>query len=280
LGYYLQSPDFQEQLRSRQGETDMAPYVSLTNQRTLTIAMRPLTEQRHIAGVLGVLDDLVEVNRKLVSHLLSCADAVAESRSVTGGKRTFGEVCEVSGGGTPSTKTREYWNGQILWATPTDITALPSPYLFDTARRITQAGLGACSSKLVPAGTILMTSRATIGSFAVTQEPTAVNQGFIAVEPKNEVDRWFLFHEMRRRVPEFIRRSNGSTFLELSRGVFKSLPLNWPDEATRTELFERLDPIHKAAAALEVEIAQLAQARDQLLPLLMSGRVRVGEVAA
>jgi type I restriction enzyme S subunit len=237
-------------------------------------------EQRRIAGVLGALDDLIELNQGLIADLIAMADAIASTYVGRGEESTFGEVCEIFGGGTPSTKHQSFWNGAIRWATPSDITAMPSPYMFDTVRHITQAGLDACSSKLMPVGSILMTSRATIGAFAVAQVPTAINQGFIAVQPRVEADRWFIFHEMRRRVPEFIQRANGSTFLELSRGVFKGLSVCWPSAAGREELHRKVAPLHVSAAALQSEIAELSNTRDELLPLLMSGRVRVGDVAA
>jgi type I restriction enzyme S subunit len=280
LYYWARSSDFLRQVEIYSGQTDMAPYLSLRDLASISIKVPPLDEQRRIAEALGALDDLIEVNRGLIKNLLASADVIASVIGDDVTEATFAEVCDVYGGGTPSTKDESYWSGEIRWATPTDITALPSPYLFDTSRRITTAGLDACASKLMPTGSILMTSRATIGAFAIAQEPTAVNQGFITVEPRAEVDRWFLFHEMRRRVPEFIQRANGSTFLELSRGVFKSLQVAWPSLEARTELFDRLDPLHQAAASLQSEIRELEASRDELLPLLMSGRVRAFGVAA
>lgn len=256
------------------------PFIRVEDLLSAPVSAPPLAEQRRIAGVLGALDDLIEVNRGLIRDLVRMADLVAMSMSSSGQDLSFGEVCDVFGGGTPSTKNEAFWGGDVRWATPTDMTALPSPYLFDTSRHITAAGLHACASKLMPKGSILMTSRATIGAFAVAQSPTAVNQGFIAVEPRQEIDRWFLFHEMRRRVPEFIKRAHGSTFIEISRGVFKGLTVQWPSEGIRADLFAKVDPLHAAAASLQQEIAQLEQTRDELLPLLMSGRVRVAEEVA
>lgn len=272
-------------LLSQVGLSDWAhgsalPYLRQSDLEEIPVLVPSLAEQRRIAGVLGALDDLIEVNQGLIQDLLKLADSVASSPAVEAETLTFGDTCDIFGGGTPSTKNDDYWGDEVRWATPSDITALPSPYLFDTSRRITMAGLEACSSKLFPAGTILMTSRATIGAFAITQAPTAVNQGFIAVEPRSETDRWFLFHEMRRRVPEFIQRANGSTFLELSRGVFKKLIVSWPSEAERAALHVKLDPFHRSAAELQVEIGELESTRDELLPLLMSGRVRVAEAVA
>jgi type I restriction enzyme S subunit len=216
----------------------------------------------------------------LVDALVEQADSVAANFRADGDVTTFGEVCDVFGGATPKTSEPSYWNGDLHWATPSDITALRSPYLFATSRQITQAGLDACSSDLHPPGSILMTSRATIGAFALAQIPTSTNQGFIVVELRREEDRYFLFHEMRRRVPEFMDRANGSTFMEISRGTFKSLSLEWPSESDRRELARKLEPLHRSAIELEREIAELESRRDELLPLLLWGRVQVDEVAA
>lgn len=246
----------------------------------MLVGVPPVAEQRRIAGVLGVLDELLTTNQKLITALLSMADALALAAVSTGEPLRFGDVVDISGGGTPPTKNASYWGGEIKWATPTDVTALSSPYLTETTRRITRQGLDACSSAVHPAGSIFMTSRATIGAFAIPQDVMATNQGFIVLEPRADIDRWFLFHEMRRRVPEFIQRANGSTFLELSRGVFKDLPVLWPDESVRKALARQLDPIHAAAAALQGEIADMSRVRNEIMPLLLSGAAKVSEVEA
>lgn len=124
-------------------------------------------------------------------------------------------------------------------------------------------------------GSILMTSRATIGRIAIAQVPAATNQGFIVLQPREEMDRVFLFHELRARVDEFISRANGSTFLEISRGTFKALPVLWPSDEARAALHKTLAPLHDAAVELDRENSTLRRTRDELLPLLMSGAVRV-----
>jgi type I restriction enzyme S subunit len=125
-----------------------------------------------------------------------------------------------------------------------------------------------------------MTSRATIGAFAVTQIPAATNQGFVAVRPRKPEHCWFLFEEMRARVPEMLDRANGSTFMELSRGNFKLMTLAVPSEHALRELDAALAPLHDRAAQLDRESSRLALLRDILLPELLSGRVRVPEAFA
>lgn len=231
--------------------------------------------QDAVVEVLGALDDKIAANATLTKTAVALADAAfaRASRGLAFGPQTFEELASVQGGGTPSTKIDEYWGEDVMWATPTDVTNLGAPYLEATARRISYLGLGACSSALHSKGSILMTSRATIGAFAVAQTDTAVNQGFIVVNANDPSLQWWLFHEMRSRVPEFLSHANGATFLELSRGRFKKLPVRLPADG---EMFGRaVAPLHARARAAAVESQRLADMRDALLPQLMSGKITV-----
>ena len=277
LRYWALSPELKEQLKSLAHGTDMAPYLSLGDQKRLLITLPGISEQRAVAGVLGVLDDKIAVNERIASTAVDLADAhfLAVASSLEFGEETFGSVAEIAGGGTPSTKTDEYWGGKICWVTPTDVTALASPYLFETSRNITELGLENCASRLYPAQSIFMTSRATIGAFALPQVPAAVNQGFIVVLPRNDELRWWLLHEMRSRVDEMVSLANGSTFLELSRKNFKAMRLRLPHFGELAEFAQKVAPLHAAAAQASRENRTLATLRDTLLPQLMSGRLRV-----
>ena len=239
-----------------------------------------LAEQRAIAEVLGALDDKIAANTKLAET----ADALAVSTfnkallDASFSDRTFADLARVSGGGTPSTKVPEYWDGDVPWATPTDVTALRGPYLEETSRTISEVGLAACASELYPAETILMTSRATIGAFALTQVPTAVNQGFIVVQAFDPDLHFWLFHEMRSRTDEFISLANGATFLELSRGNFKKFKVRLAGQDEMRRFNEIAKTLHKTAREALQENRILAATRDALLPQLMSGKLRVKDI--
>lgn len=230
--------------------------------------------------MLGALDDKIAANTKLAETADDLAIGTF-NKALLGASfsdSTFADLARVSGGGTPSTKVPEYWDGDVPWATPTDVTALHGPYLEETSRTISEAGLAACASELYPAETILMTSRATIGAFALTQMPTAVNQGFIVVQAYDPDLHFWLFHEMRSRTDEFISLANGATFLELSRGNFKKFKvrLGAPDEMRSFN--ETAKTLHHAARGALQENRILAATRDALLPQLMSGKLRVKDV--
>lgn len=276
LHYLVAGHDFTNHILAVQTGTAI-PHVSGSQILRYRVDTKSLSEQRAIAEVLGALDDKIEANARLSRTCVELADAIflAAAGGANLRAQVFGDVASIGGGGTPRTNVENYWNGDVLWATPTDVTALRGPYLSSTARMITGAGLESCSSPLYPEGSILMTSRATIGAFAVAQRRMAVNQGFIVVNAHDERLQWWLFHEMRRRVPEFVTHANGATFLELSRGKFKQFHVHLTDLDSMIEFGVTADVLHgRARAALE-ENERLAHTRDTLLPLLMSGKLRV-----
>jgi type I restriction enzyme S subunit len=255
----------------------MAPYFSLRDQAKIQINIPPVARQRAIADILGALDDKIAANDRILRLCVELSDAkfAHAVKSIQLDSETFGDIAEVNGGGTPKTSIDDYWNGDIPWATPTDVTALAGPYLFSTSRTITQAGLDSCSSALYPKGSILMTSRATIGAFAIAQSPVAVNQGFIVVNSRDPRYQLWLFHEMRARISEFISHANGATFLELSRGKFKQFRVRIPDVEFTHSFSQDVEALHAVASQMIIESANISSMRDELLPLLMSGKIRV-----
>lgn len=246
---------------------------STVNRKTfesVDIVLPPLEEQERIAGILGSLDDKIEANTRLIQTLLDTADSIFQKfySECELSESTYASL-EVYGGGTPSTKNEMYWGGDIHWLTPTDVTSLGSPILFDTARKLTEDGLNACSSKLHPAGSIMMTSRATIGAFAINQYPAATNQGFIVAVPQREEERWWIYHHMKKDVPEMINSANGTTFLEISRRTFKGLPYGSLSDENLDRFHAVVNPLYELVKSSEQENLQLAATRDALIKRLI-----------
>ena len=107
---------------------------------------------------------------------------------------TIGDVCEVVSGATPRTANPEYWGGNVPWVTPKDLSELGKKYLGDTPRKITEAGLKSCSARMLPAQSVLFSSRAPIGLVAINTLPVCTNQGFKSLVPRfNLVSPDFLF---------------------------------------------------------------------------------------
>ena len=194
--------------------------------------------------------------------------------------KELGEVVDVVGGTTPSTKVAEYWDGgTYCWATPKDLSALASPVLLDTERKITDAGLAKIGSGLLPAGTVLLSSRAPIGYLAISETPVAINQGFIAMPPCETVSNLFMLYWCKAFHEAIVNHANGSTFLEISKGNFRRIPLVMPEGIVVAAFDRCARSQYSRIVSNERESHILATHRDALLPKLVSGVLGVREWA-
>lgn len=190
----------------------------------------------------------------------------------------FSAVCDAVGGSTPSTKEDAYWEGGMhCWATPKDLSGVEFPVLLDTERRITDQGLEKISSGLLPAGTVLMSSRAPIGYLAIAEVPVAINQGFIAMKPKDGVTNLFLLQTVKNRMEEIKSRANGSTFMEISKAAFRPIPMLVPPTSIVSAYDALARSLYGRLVANVRQSKTLADLRDTLLPRLMSGKLRITE---
>lgn len=195
-------------------------------------------------------------------------------------KVKLGEVCDVSGGGTPSKVVDEYWqNGTITWFSPTDLSKSNTYCLLDSSNKITDLGLKKSSAKLMQPNSFMMTSRATIGLFGLIDKPFSTNQGFINVTPKKLEDKYFLFFNFKNRVSEFYNHASGATFPEISKSKFKFLCIDWPSENRLIEFDNLAKPIIKEMMNFTNQNQRLKEARDILLPRLMTGMIDVEKMS-
>ncbi|MDQ6985208.1 MAG: restriction endonuclease subunit S [Candidatus Dojkabacteria bacterium] len=132
---------------------------------------------------------------------------------------------EEVGGGTPDTKNNSYWNGDINWFTPTEIKQREAK---SSLRKITESGLKNSSARLLPIGTLLFTSRATIGKIAITTSISSTNQGFQSFVVNRFNSNTFLYYWLILNKFEFIKHANGSTFLEISGNVVRKMKGSFP----------------------------------------------------
>ncbi|MBY0549686.1 MAG: restriction endonuclease subunit S [Candidatus Obscuribacterales bacterium] len=189
---------------------------------------------------------------------------------------TVADLADVVGGTTPSTTNPSFWeNGTHYWATPKDLSYLQFPVVLKTERQITDSGLAQIGSGLLPAGTVLLSSRAPIGYLGITQIPVAINQGFIAIKPKPCASNLFLLLWAHFSNAEILSRANGSTFLEISKSNFRAIPLVLPPPTIMTAFTALVEPIFARIVANERESLMLTTLRDTLLPKLITGEIRV-----
>ena len=139
------------------------------------------------------------------------------------------KCARIVSGATPSTSKTEYWNGDIRWVTPADLGNLDSPFISETPRTITKAGLADCAAEILPAYSVLFSSRAPIGHVAINTEPMATNQGFKSFVPiPNRLDTAYLYHWLRANRSFLESQGNGATFKEVSKSVVARIEIPLP----------------------------------------------------
>jgi len=138
------------------------------------------------------------------------------------------QCCEIVSGATPRRNVPEFWNGDIAWVTPKDLSKLDKKVLADTPEGITREGLNSCSAKILPKGALLFSSRAPIGHVAITGRPMATNQGFKSLIPLDDVDVNYLYWCIKHITPSIIAKGRGATFKEVSKEIVENVEIPLP----------------------------------------------------
>ncbi|WP_299675766.1 restriction endonuclease subunit S [uncultured Dokdonia sp.] len=267
--------------------------------------------RKNVCVFLNTIDQKIEVNNKINQELESLAkliydywfvqfdfpDANGKPYKSSGGKMvynavlkreipegwesgTFEDVAVIIGGSTPSKAEKVYYtkdNG-TPWITPKDLSINKGKkYITRGEIDVTEKGINKASLKLMPAGTILLSSRAPIGYLAISREIVTTNQGFKSFVPRDYFTSEFLFYQIKNKIPLIEARSSGSTFKEVSASILKGIKIIIPPKKIIEEYQKIIKPIFSKQNLVELENQELASLRDWLLPMLMNGQVTVGE---
>ena len=283
LRHYFDSQSFQSLFTSLAGGGTRA-YLGIVKQLALPIIMPPIKEQRAIAAVLSDVDALLGALERLISKKRDLKQA-AMQQLLTGQTRlpgfhgewevkALGGLADIRSGGTPSTAEPKFWDGEVLWCTPTDITALKGrKYLFETSRRITELGLKFSSAEKIPANSVVMTSRATIGDCAINTVPVSTNQGFKNFVPFHYVDVDFLYYLLTTQKQGFISLCGGSTFLEIGKGQLVTYEVWLPlDKGEQTAIAAVLSDMDAELEVLEQRLAKTRTLKQGMMQELLTGR--------
>ena len=258
---------------------------------------KDISDQRRIASILSSLDRKIELNNKINADLEEMAQAIfknwfvdfepfkdgkfvdSELGMIPEGWKVgrLDEIADVVGGSTPSKAKPEYYTQKgIAWLTPKDLSNHPAVYSSRGEIDITEDGYNSTSTKLMPKGTVLFTSRAPIGYISIAQNDICTNQGFKSLVPK-KAGTCFLYCFLKYVTPEIENKSTGSTFKEASGSLMKSLQVIIPEQNVFEEFEAIVSPLFARIESLEKENSRLSLLRDTLLPRLMSGELEVPE---
>lgn len=276
-----------ELLRFHTQHTGVARFQFTTFADTWPLNLPPRPVQRRIADILSAYDDLIENNTRRIAILEDMARSLFEEWFVAGNvpagqpalattAMPISEAFAIVGGGTPSKAETIYWDdGTVDWYTPTDLTRAKSAFLDRSKDRITEIGLAKSGAQRFPARSIMMTSRATLGVFAINTGPATTNQGFITCIPNADAPLYWLFHWLKSNAERFEGIASGSTFKEITKGNFKKLEIELPSRASVQAYESLVAPKMEMVLSLLRANTNLRTTRDLLLPKLISGEIEV-----
>lgn len=304
LKYYLQSDIGQAYLfQAKQGSAQ--PNITMEAIRNTLVIDLDINLQRKIAKVLKSIDDKIVNNYKINAELESIAKTIydywflqfdfpdenGKPYKSFGGKMVWNEelkreipenwengtledLGEIVAGGTPSTEHSEYYckNG-IAWITPNDLANSHDKYITHGERDISEIGLVNSSAKLMPKGTVLLTSRAPIGYIGIAINEICTNQGFKSIVPNEKFGSEFIYYTIQKMIEYLKSLGTGSTFTEISKNVVAKVKIVLPEEAIVKNFETIMSEISSKRRILEEENKELKSLRNFLLPLLMNGQV-------
>lgn len=177
-------------------------------------------------------------------------------------EKKLGEVAEIIGGGTPETSKSDYWGEEINWFTPTEI---KTKYLKQSVRKISSLGLQKSSAKKLPIGTLLLSTRATVGDVGIATEECSTNQGFqsLVVSEKNYNEFWYYWILSNKK--EFIRKSSGSTFIEISKTEIQKIKTQAPRASEQHKIANYLTALDKKIDLTNKKLTQAQAFKKGLL---------------
>lgn len=257
----------------------------------LNVIFPPLYIQNKIAQILSYYDDLIENNQKQIKLLEEAAqrlykewfvdlrfpghettpivDGVPEGWEVC----KFSEIASIMSGGTPKTEVKEYYEGDIPFYTPKDSDG--SFFVFDTITHISEAGLEHCNSQYYPEGTVIITARGTVGKTTILAVPMAMNQSCYALKCDELNSPYYLFFSLNKEVDSLKTMANGGVFNTIIVKTFDSISLTIPTQKVLSAFNAVVSSIMQQIKAKMKQNIHLAEARNRLLPKLMSGEIEV-----
>lgn len=264
------------------------------------VPLPSLEIQDKVAKELSLIDEKILINSELINNLKELSEMLFHKWFIEFNfpnkdgrpyKENGGTMYEVEGkmiplgwkfdfitslgdivsGGTPSTENEEYFcNSGIPWITPKDLSLTSNKYIERGAIDITDEGLKNSSAKLMPKGTVLMSSRAPIGYLAIAKNEVTTNQGFKSIVPNSNVGSEFIFYTLKRMMPKIERIASGSTFKEVSKEMLSKLKILKPEDTILSKFQEMIQVLAEKTISLEKENELLTETRDLLVEKLIS----------
>lgn len=284
LHHVFQSGIFKKQINEHLGAT----INQITNKslNSFKVPLPPTKDERtKIANALSDVDALLGSLDQVIAKK-RCLKQATMQQLLTGETRlpgfagewelnNLGDIADIVSGGTPRTTIPSYWNGGIKWCTPTDITRYSGKYITETDRTISDAGLSSSGASLLPIGTLLLCSRATIGEVKIASAPMCTNQGFKSLVCHTRISNEFIYYKLLTMKPQMVERAFGSTFLEISTRNVAALTVVIPAHEEQIAIANVLSDIDAELSELEALRDKTRNIKQAMMQELLTGKTRL-----
>ena len=291
LYYVLSDDSFFDHIMSSANGTKM-PRGNRKLIPSFEINLPPLSTQHRIATILSRYDSLIENYQKQIKLLEEAAQRLYkewfvdlrfpghENTKIVDGvpegweKKKVKEVCDTTSGGTPSRSKTEFYTGDILWVKTKE---LNDDFIFDTEEKITEDAIRNSSAKMVPSGSILMAMYgATIGKLGIATKELSCNQACcVFLLPEDSTLRLYLYNWLLNSRTLLISMGKGAAQPNLSQDMIKNLEVVVPSSCLLAKFDSKVKPLYRIMSYHSSQLRLLTEARDRLLPKLMSGEIEI-----
>ena len=234
----------------------------------------PYEKQKEIVDGYKVITERIALKQKINDNLEAQVSAIYHSMFEEQNEWSKGSVSdfgEIVGGATPSKDIDEYFcSDGIVWLTPKDLTSTGNKFIYKGETDITEAAYHSCSTKLLPKGSVLLSSRAPVGCVAIAMTDLCTNQGFKSIIPKSEFGTAFVYYFLKENRHLLESHSSGTTFMEISGNVLKAIPVSIPPEELTKKFSSICEPIFAYQEQIETEIFQLLELQRTMVSQISS----------
>lgn len=258
-------------------EGSALPYLKQSVLQKIPCTVPAVIEQRAIAEVLGALDDKIAANSKLAQTSMELSEEIYRHGTASFPECPMNEVLTPILGGTPSRSRTEFWNGDVLWASAKDVTGADNGVITDTEERITGAAASQTKAKPLPACSVILTARGTVGAVARLATPASFNQSCYGFIP-GDLPPGMLYFGILGAAKRAKSIAHGSVFDTITMKTFAHLPLPDMSASEIANLESFISPLLDLVVETVKENRTLAATRDALLPQMMSGKLRVKDI--
>ncbi len=281
LNYYLNAPRQRHRLLSNANGATVS-HVNMPIIRNLPVDLPDMEAQRRIASILMAYDNLIENNRRQIALLEEAADLTYANwlnacDSSSFGTGTMSDFFDVTIGKTPPRAQTECFVAEgVPWASVKDLGNTAGPFISSTSECLTDEAIGNYKVKVKPAGTILLSFKLTIGRVAIAKQPTATNEAIAHFATDNDAMRLYTYEYLRSFDYDTLG-STSSIGKAINSKIVKAIPFSLPRESDLNQLYAQLNPLFCSMRLCQQRVTLLAEARDRLLPKLMSDEIEVSE---